>query len=250
MKIDYTQSWNRAIALLVAHKEALLAIAGVFIFLPTLLVAEFVGEPAVEGLTDTAEIQAVTFQFIADNWLPFFLSNLLIAFGGICLYILLSPSHRGTVGDALSQGIRLFFVFFLANIFIAIILLFGFIMLIIPGLYLFGRLALVPMIIADEAERNPLAAIKKGWGLTKSNGWSIFLFFAVVAMVGGVTILVVGMVIGVVTGLVSGGQGISLVENLISSLLGTGFQIILIALAASVYRELTGQAVDVKEIFS
>ena len=233
-----------------SHKEALFAIAGVFIFLPTLLVSEFVGEPAVEGLTDATEIQAVTFQFIADNWLPFFLSNLLIAFGGICLYILLSPSHRGTVADALSRGIKLFFVFFLANILIAIILMLGLIMLIIPGLYLFGRLALVPMVIADGHEKNPVTAIQKGWQLTKSNGWSILLFFVVVGMVGGVTILVAGMIVGIITGLVSGGEGISLVENLVSALLGAGFQIVLIALAASVYRELTGQKVDVKEIFS
>ncbi|VAV92326.1 hypothetical protein MNBD_ALPHA04-2366, partial [hydrothermal vent metagenome] len=41
MKLDYMECWNGAMALLGKHKEALLAIAGVFIFLPPVITAQF-----------------------------------------------------------------------------------------------------------------------------------------------------------------------------------------------------------------
>ena len=48
-KLNYMQCWNGAMALLGAHKEAILAIAGVFLFLPTFLMAHFVEPPILTG---------------------------------------------------------------------------------------------------------------------------------------------------------------------------------------------------------
>lgn len=250
MKLNQMKSWNDALALLRVHKEAVAAIAGVFIFLPNLLWAQFVGEPPVEGLVEPAEIQAAQMNFMIDNAFSFALSNLVIAFGTLALYILFSPNQRATVGDILKAAAGLFLFFFAANILVAFGLFFGFILLIIPGFYLLGRLALVPMVVADLAERNPVEAVRKNWELTKNNGWSIFFFLAMIVLVGAITILVISLVTGLLGGLITGGQGLPLLENVISSALGTVFQVVLIAVIAAVYRQLTGKTQKIEEVFN
>ena len=250
MKLDHMACWNDAMAMLGTHKEAVAAIAGVFLFLPSLLWAYFIGDPPIEGLTDPEQIQAAQIAFLVENSFSLALSNLVIGFGSLSLYILLAPNRRETVGDVLKAALGLFLFFLLANIMVALGLFFGFLAFVIPGLYLLGRFALVPMVIADQEERNPLEAIKKNWELTKGNGWSILLFLVMILLVGGITILVAGLVIGLIVGLASGGTGWPFIENLFTSAFGAVFQVILIAVVASIYRQLTGKSQDVEEVFS
>ncbi|MEM8918977.1 MAG: hypothetical protein AAGE37_08975 [Pseudomonadota bacterium] len=250
MKLNYMECWNGAMGLLKDHKEAVLAIAGVFLFLPSVLLAQFVGEPNVEGLVDAEAIQAANLTFFAENWLAYLLMFIVTAIGSLSIYRLLSPSFAGTVSNALTQAAALAIFFIVANILIALLMFGGLFLFIVPGLYLIGRLAVVPMVIADENERNPAAALQKGWAITKNNGWSTFFFLLIILMVGLVTLLVFGLVIGLVLTLFSGGTGWPLAENILSNLLGTGFQILLLANVASVYRQLTGKGSDVAEIFS
>jgi hypothetical protein len=250
MKLDYMVCWNDAMAMLGANKEAVAAIAGVFLFLPSLVWAYFVGEPPIEGLTDAAEIQAAQFAFLADNAFGLMASNLVVGFGSLSLYVLLAPNRRDTVGDVLKAALGLFLFFLIANIIVAFGMLLGFFLFIIPGLYLLGRFSLVPMVIADQEERNPIEAIKKNWELTKGNGWSILLFLVMIILVGGITVLVAGLVVGLIVGLASGGAGWPFFENLFTSALGAAFQVILIAVIAAIYRQLSGKTQDVEDVFS
>ncbi len=250
MKLDYMACWNDAMAMLGSNKEAVAAIAGVFLFLPSMIWAYFVGEPPIEGLTDPAEIQAAQLAFLVDNAFGLMLSNLVIGFGSLSLYVLLAPNRRETVGDVLKAALGLFLFFLFANIIVAFGLFFGFLLFIIPGLYLLGRLSLVPMVIADQEERNPIEAIKINWEVTKGNGWSILLFLVMIILVGGITVLVAGLVIGLIVSLASGGAGWPFFENLFTSALGAVFQVILIAVVAAIYRQLTGRTQNVEEVFS
>ncbi len=248
MKIDYMTCWNQAMALLSANKEATIAIVGVFVFLPSLLWAYFVGEPPVPA--DPDDLQAAQFAFLAENAGSLMMSNLVIAFGSLSLYVLFAPNQRETVGDVLKSSLGLFLFFFIANILVAIMLFFGFLLLVIPGLYLLGRLALVPMVIADQGERNPIEAIRKNWELTKGNGWSIFFFLLIIVLVGAIVLLVAGLFIGLVIGLASGGSGWPLAENFLETALGSVFQAVVIAVNASIYRQLSGKDENIEEVFS
>lgn len=250
MKLDYMACWNDAMAMLSSNKEAVAAIAGVFLFLPSLMWAYFVGEPPIEGVTDPEQAQAIQIAFLIENSLSLALSNLVAGFGSLSLYVLLAPNRRETVGDVLKAALGLFLFFLLANFIIAFALLAGFLLFIIPGLYLLGRFSLVPMVIADQEERNPVEAVKKNWELTKGNGWSILVFLAMIILVGGVTVLAAGLVVGLIVGLASGGAGWPFIENLLTSALGAVFQVILIAVVAAIYRQLTGKSKDVHEVFS
>lgn len=250
MKLNYMDCWNGAMAILREHKEAILAIAGVFLFLPSVLLTQFVGQPNVEGLTDSAAIQAANMAFFSENWFSYVLMLLVTAIGSLSIYTVFSPSFKGTVSDALVRSLGLLLYFIITNLIVAVLMAFATFMFIIPGLYLFGRLAVVPMIVADQQQRNPVNAIQESWKTTKNNGWAIFLFLLIILLMGMVTLIVISLVVGLLITLVSGGQGLPLLENVVTNLIGTGFQILLLAVVASIYGQLTQKDTNVGEVFS
>lgn len=250
MKLDYMQCWNGAIAILRDHKEAILAIAGVFVFLPTLLMAQFVGQPVLEGAEDLNAITAAYSAFFTENAVSVILSNLMISFGGFIIFCTIVPSHSGTVADDLSKALRLFLFFLLANIMTGLATFAGFLLLIVPGLYVACRLILVPIVIAHQGERNPIEALKKSWDNTKGNGFSILLLVLIIAIIGAITVGVIQMIVGVVTGLATSGAGWPLIDNLVSALGGTALQVVFTVIIASIYYQLTGKGSEVGEVFS
>lgn len=250
MKLNYMQCWNGAMTILRDHKEVILAIAGVFLFLPTLLMAQFVGQPPLEGTEDLNGIMAAYSAFFGENMVAVIFSNLLVSFGGFVIFFNIAPSHSGTVADDLGKALRLFLIFILANILTGLATFAGFLLLIIPGLYVACRLILVPIIIADHGEKNPLEALKKSWDQTKNNGFSILLLVLMIAIIGAITVGVIQMIIGVITGLATGGAGWPLIDNLVSALGGTALQVLFTVLIGSIYYQLTGKGSDVAEVFS
>jgi len=250
MKLNYMQCWNGAMSLLGANKEAVLAIAGVFIFLPTLLFAQFVVPPVFTGEEDGNAMLAIYSAYFSENSFSIMASNLVISFGSLAIYLALAPSRNSTVAEDLVAALKLFLIYLLANLAIAFIVLPGFLLFIIPGLYLTARFILVPVVIVDQWERNPIEAIRKSWSLTSKNGFSILLFILIIAVVGMITVGVLEAVTGVVTGLATGGAGWPFIENLVAALAGTAFQLVIAAVITSIYVELTGRKTAVNEVFN
>lgn len=249
MKLNYMQCWNGALEILRDHKEAILAIAGVFVFLPTLLMAQFVGQPALTGTEDLAAITAAYSAFFSENSLAIIASNLLLSFGGFVIFFTIAPSHSGTVADDLSKALRLFLIFLLANILTGLATFAGFLLLIIPGLYIGCRLILVPMIIADQGEKNPVEVLKKSWDSTKDNGFSILLLILMIAIIAAITVGVIQMIVGVITGLATSGAGWPFIENLVAAIGGAATQVLFTVIIASIYYQLTGKGSKVGEVF-
>ncbi|WP_461455758.1 glycerophosphoryl diester phosphodiesterase membrane domain-containing protein [Parasphingorhabdus sp.] len=212
--------------------------------------AQFVGQPNLEGTEDLNAITAAYSTFFSENAFAIIASNLLISFGGFVIYFTIAPSHSGTVADDLGKALRLFLIFLIANILTGLATFAGILLFIIPGLYVACRLILVPIIIADHGERNPLEALKKSWESTKDNGFSILLLVLMIAVIGAITVGVIQMIIGVIIGLATGGAGWPLVENLVSALGGTALQIVFTVLIGSIYYQLTGKGSDVGEVFT
>tara|TARA_R100001244_G_scaffold44182_1_gene39733 strand:- start:56093 stop:56845 length:753 start_codon:yes stop_codon:yes gene_type:complete len=248
MKLNYMQCWNGAMALLVANKEAILAIAGVFIFLPTLLFAQFVAPPVFNGDEGGGEMLAIYSAYFGENSFSIMASNLVISFGSLAVYFALAPSRNGTVAEDLVAALKIFLIYLLANLAVGLISLPGFILFIIPGLYLTARFLLVPVVIVDQRERNPIEALKKSWSLTKGNGFSILLFVVIIGVVGTITVGVLEAVTGVITGLATGGAGWLLIENLVAALAGSAFQLVIAAVITSVYIDMSGKDKKVSEI--
>ncbi len=250
MKLNYMQCWNGAMAQLGAHKEAILAIAGVFVFLPTLLFAQYVTPPVFTGDEDMDSIVAIYSAYFNENTFSIMASNLMISFGGLAIYFALAPSRNSTVAEDLIAALKIFVFYLIANLLSALVSLPGFLLFIIPGFYLMSRFIVIPVVIADEGERNPIELLKRSWSLTQNNGFSIMLFIVIIWIVGTITIGVIEAVTGVIAGLATGGTGWPFVQNLVAAIAGTVFQLILIAVIVSIYIELTGRKTEVGEVFS
>jgi len=250
MKLDYMQCWNGAMALLVAHKEAILAIAGVFLFLPTLLFAQYVAPPVLTGEEDANALIAAYSVYFNENALAILASNLVMGFGGLAIYFALVPSRSHTVAENLGAALKFFVIYLLANLLSGLIILPGLLLFILPGLYLSCRFVLIPVILADQLERSPVELLKQSWSITRDNGFSILFFLAIIMVVGGITLNVLEAMTGVVVGLATGGEGWMLILNLVASLIGTIFQLIIYAVIVSIYIELTGKRTRVGEVFN
>ncbi len=250
MKLNYMQCWNGAMALLGAHKEAILAIAGVFLFLPTFLFAQFVDQPLLTGDEDMNGLMAAYSAYFSENVLSIMASNLVISFGGLAIYFTLAPSRNHTVAEDLMAALKAFLIYLIANLLTGLLTLMGFFLFIIPGLYIASRFILVPVVIVDQGERNPIEALKRSWSLTRSSGFSILLFILIIAVVGTITIGALQAVTGIIAGLATSGTGWPFVDNLVASLTGTAFQLVISVVIISVYIELTRRKTDVGAVFN
>jgi uncharacterized membrane protein len=87
----------------------------------------------------------------------------------------------------------------LATLLTAAIIVFGFFMLVVPGIVFACRLAFVPMLVMDK-KLDPVKAVEESWRLTKGHGWRIFWmaivsFFIILA---GLIVLVFGVIVSAI----------------------------------------------------
>lgn len=253
MRINYSEWWADIVAIARSNASILLAVAGVFAFLPT-LVASVLLVPMVppgEGAS-AGELLAAYSQYFSDNWPTQTVVFLLSTLGQLLLYVVLLDPKRPPVGEALRLALPLFLPFLVTNILVSLILVGGFILFIVPALYLVGRVMLAPAAFVGEARRNPFAAIGRAFALTKGQGWRIFFFVFLVFLVVLVIQLAVGGTVGTVLGLLAGdGDRFSLGRLLLAALQAAFtslFFVLGVALWVALYRRLAGGAGAVSAI--
>lgn len=236
-KFDMGAAWDDSVALLKSHSALTGAIAAVFLFLPALALAWF-GPVSVEPPEGATFDQIVT-AFQENIWqiLPYQIGIAILALVGSLAILRLWLSRAATsVGEALSFALRLLPTMIIIQILTGLITAFGFVLLVVPGLYLIGRLALTGPVVADRSVANPLDAIAASWNLTRDNGWAIFLFIFLVTLVIGIVLLVVTGVIGAVVG---SGPGIGhIIGGFFESAIGVGATMVSLAISAAAYRQL------------
>lgn len=86
-----------------------------------------------------------------------------------------------------------------ANLLVAVIIGFGILMLVIPGIIFACKLAFVPYLIVDQ-KMEAVEAVKASWEMTKGYGFVIFFtgFFAIFLFIFGMIALIVGAVIALI----------------------------------------------------
>lgn len=100
--------------------------------------------------------------------------------------------ERPRVGEVLAYPLD-FWKYLVAGLLYAAVVAAGFLLLILPGLYLLVRLSFFPYAIADGL--GPLEALSKSWQLTKGQFWGILGLFFVqfLVLVAGIIALLVGI---------------------------------------------------------
>ena len=258
-KLDTNRAWQSAHAAIKGNREALLAIAGVFFFLPALAFILLYPPPPAPPAAMNPEQAWTFFQTYYRESLPFTLAmSAAQLVGAMTILRLFAGRPRATVGDAMAKG-ALDAAVFLAATFvvslgasIAIVLVLGLAAATgqqviagiavaaaaIAGIYLFIRLILVMPVMAAEGARNPIVAFPRSWRLTRGNAGRILLFIAVLTLAYLVVSMVLSAILGIVLSFALGAAGAKIAVGTASSALGAVFTLYLFMSLAAIHSQL------------
>ena len=118
-----------------------------------------------------------------------------IAYGAAYCYLRAVRGTRPEVNDLFSVFRRSWLNAVIANLVVTVIVGIGFVLLIIPGIFLAVRLCFVPYIVADEAV-GPFQALSESWNRTSGHFWTLFGagLLAIVCVIVGFILLVIGSI--------------------------------------------------------
>ncbi len=236
-KFNQNEVWADAVRLTRTHWPALIAIAGVFVFLPTLLVNHFfpMGDPPTGP--DLQPVIQFILDYYRENALPVVLQSFVVMTGSAAMLRLVFASG-GTVGGALLFAIALLPVYSILVVLTNLAIGFGLALLIVPGLYLWGRLLPAGPAMVAEERRNPLDALKRGFELSKGHGWLVVSLYLLVMIPGGILMLVVSQLSGIAFILAAGQPLGTLLGMIVLCALQALLAALLTMLSAAIYRAL------------
>lgn len=235
---NFATVWEGTLAHLRALVSVLVPLAAAFWFLPQLVFARLLGDstPA-EWFEGPGALRSVVVLGIV--LLASIIGQLSVS------ALALGSFGPATVGETLKEASGRLPAALAASLIQGIAFGFGLVLLILPGLYLLGRLWLVvPLIVAET--RDPLDAVRRSWELTRGRGLQMMGFVAI--MLTGVLLLTlaasglasgVGALLSLALGTPEQGWGLSrwLVE-LVNTAVSAGLALLLALFVAEVYRAL------------
>jgi hypothetical protein len=120
----------------------------------------------------------------------------------------------------------------------------GLLLLIVPGVYLAGRLTAAGPVLVAEGRRNPIDIIRRSFALTKGRGWAVIGLLLLVFVAFYILSLAITFVLGALLLLLDrateGSVGTFLLMVL-GAAVGAVFNTVLMGLTASIYRRLAGE---------
>jgi uncharacterized membrane protein len=239
MKFSYTEVWNDAVHMLRTHGSLLLAVAGVFYFLPGLLVGHFLPQPTGSG----PDALNALFKYYGDNWHWLLLANIVNLIGNITIYNLLFDRRGGTVGAAIAGALPILPMYFVMTVISSVPIVLGLMLLVLPGIYLLGRFIIAGAAMVAEGHRSPIAPIASAWDKTRKRGWAVAGLVVIVLLAGLLLSFVISAVFGSIFLLIGGREGLGpLLVLILTSALAAIFLTVMIVLTAAIYRALSSQA--------
>jgi hypothetical protein len=237
MRISYSRIWEDTVRLIRTHASLAAALAGVFLFLPSLLMGHFVPMPEV---TDSNELFRVLGEHFRENFHWVLLSAILSAAGTLAILMLVFRGGATSVGAAIAAAFGLLVPYFVAVVLTGIPVAIGLILLILPGLYLMARFLPLGAVMVAEGERSSIGAIRRTWAVTKGHGWAILGLFLLIFVAGLVLMSVIGTLIGLVLHFALPEGLAKFMSLIVSTAASTALQVVTIFLYAAIYRALTG----------
>lgn len=260
MAFSGSQAWQDARQTVARNREIFLAMAGVFYLVPALLVALVWPQPEPQpGLTPQQTIALVA-EFWRGAFPAYIVVGLFQTVGTIALLRLCTDRTRPTVSEAIRVGLSGLFTYFGAQLLLGLgfgligglLVAFGgisgstalialiVIALIVVLVYVLLRTTLLAPVIAVDGERNPIAALRRSWDLTRGNAAGIFGFFLLLGLAFGVVLIVAMLIVGIVLALLSGPETAKTLTAIVSTALTAGMTVYFVAALASIHRQLAG----------
>lgn len=233
MKFSYNAVWDDTVAMLKANGGLLAALAGVFLFLPSLLLGHLAPQP--QGSEASL---ASMLGYIRENLHWALAVRLVNIVGTIAMLILLFARGGVTVGGSIAGSFHFFVAYLVASFLSSLMIGVGLVALLLPGLYLFARLSPLGPVVVVEKRRNPIDAVKRAFELTRGNGWSVLGLLVAVVIAGYIVSFALTAVLGTLfllaLGKDLGGLFVLIVQSAATAALGT----VLVVLSAAIYRRL------------
>jgi hypothetical protein len=241
MTFSYNAVWEDTGRLLKAHGPLLAAIAGVFVFLPTLLLGYFFPPPEPPATIEIREYLRIMVDYFKDHSLWFVLHSFVVMTGtAAMLRLVFAP--RVTVAAAIMFGLVLLPAYSILTVMTNVIVLVGLILLVVPGLYLWGRVLPAGAAMVAEDRRNPIDALKRGFALTVGRGWAVVGLLLLVLVPGEILIWVIQQLTGILFILAAGQEVGKLLTAVVYCALNAIFAVVLTMLSAAIYRALAAPA--------
>ncbi len=239
--LDYSATWAETTASLGAHKEALGAIAGLLLFIPNWVQGMLIEKLNVDGLAPGINPWGIIAEHVGSYWYLYLPMIVMSLVGSASLYALLTRKDLPRVGDAVMAGLAITPFYFLSQLVAGFATGFALLALIIPGLYVIGRLTPAAPALVAMPSRGPLGAISYAWDLTRNNGWAVFGLLLVVAIVAGISLLVIQLISNLSITLIAGPEGIPLLQTGIGAITETLVTVVMTGLGAAIYHQLSAQ---------
>ena len=258
MRFDSNRAWQEATALVSANRDVLWALAGVFLVLPSFAVGVLAPPPQPPAGADSDALMAMLSNYYNSAW-PWLLGMAVCqVIGTLAMLALYTDRTRPTVAEALQLALRGALPVILAQILagmalalVAMVLIAtaavtgsqAFVTLVmalclVALIYLVVRISLVAPVVMVDGERNPIAALKRSWALTRGNVGRLLLFYALLLIGFGIVILLVGGLVDLLLRLALGMELGTAFGTLVSAALQAIMAIFFMAVYAATHRQL------------
>lgn len=255
MKLSYNAVWEDALRLLRTHGSLVAALAGVFLFLPALLVTHFLPRPEAASVPELIREMVAYFR---AHWPWLLLENVANMLGTLAILQLVFRAAGTSVGGAIAGAVRLLPFYLPAAILANLVIGAGFaFVLLLPGLdlagrlllllpvavaslYLLGRLSLLAPLVVAEEERSPVAALRRTFAVTRGKGWAIIGLVLLIAVAGSILLWVATSLVGILFTLLLPESTALLVMRIVNTGASTALATLLILIYAALYRRLAG----------
>ncbi len=237
-KLDLNATWNDAMALMRANTEIVLILGGLFIFVPTLLFALIAGDPPIVSSMSLDQLNEALLEWSNDYGLLGVITTVVSMLGTLAImFVVLNPA-KPTVGNALAMAGSVLIFYVIAQILSGFAIALGFLLLIVPGIYIMVKLLLVPAVVAAENVRGPIAMLQRSWALTKGNSLRLFGLALLITIAAFVAITIISIVFSILFGILLPDGAATLAVKFVDSLLQTGMTLLFIHIYMAVYRGL------------
>lgn len=262
-RFDSNRAWQDASSTVLANRDMLIALAGVFLVLPAFAITVLNPPPEPPQGADFKAVLEMLGTYFKGAWPGYLLVGLINTIGTMAILALFGHASRPTVGQAIGQGLTTTPIAIVVQITQGFLLT-GAIMLpstILglsgsPGLaalgiligaglaiYLAVRLCLANAVIAIDGLRNPIAALQRSFALTRANAGRLLVFFALLVLAFVISLQLIQWLIGLLAELLIGGEAAVMIGALVGSILSAAMTVYLLAATAASHRQLAGPAV-------
>lgn len=239
MRLDLGRTWADAVAMARMNVDALVAIAGMFMLLPDILVNWMLPTIVLHKGATLQDLLNAYMQVMTGNLPLFILNTVLFSFGSLALLALLIHPERPTVASALRIALYALPFYLLAYIIESFALTAGMLLFVLPAAYLAARFICVPAIVVAEDKRDPFSIIGGSFRLTRGNSLRIAGLLIIIVILWLILSALLTMVTQIVSAFLLSPDLARLLAIVIASVSRGAIGVVYVLISGAIYRQVT-----------